>query len=81
MVLAAQQGDVSQPSLLHKDRHCDEPLQAQLFQDPLAAKKKELREKDALVDQVNKQAQELEALKAQLQSLRSKGPNAQTPRQ
>eukprot|EP00891_Asterochloris_glomerata_P004431 jgi/Astpho2/4431/Aster-x1240 len=54
---------------------------AQLFQDPLAAKRKELREKDALVDEVNKQAQELEALKAQLHSLRSKGPNAQTPRQ
>ena len=73
--------DRSSVALLHNDQHCAEPLQAQLFQDPLAAKRKELREKDALVDEVNKQAQELEALKAQLHSLRSKGPNAQTPQQ
>ena len=50
-------------------------VQAHIFGDPAAQRRAEIAERDSLVQLVNNQAQQLEALRAQLLALRSKsGP-------
>lgn len=47
-------------------------MQAHIFGDIAAQRRAEVAERDALVQQVNDQAQQLEVLRAQLIALRSK---------
>lgn len=47
-------------------------MQTQIFGDPAAQRRAEVAERDALVQLVNDQAQQLETLTAQLLALRSK---------